>query len=283
MLVTNKHNLPQSLVNAVTTERHNKEGSVSATTLLKSATETLLLNRHWDEIEVDAADSIWQVWGTAVHSVFESQNDNSFKEEEFSVKVSNTTVTGRVDNYDMENEVLADFKTCSVWKITFKDFEDWYKQGMIYAYLMKCSGLNVKQCQFVALIKDHSKTKAKMDPSYPQSPVFVYKFDVTESGLSEIETFIKNKVLDIESKLNTPDTELPGCSKEERWAEDGKWKVKKPSRKTALKVCSTEEEAMSYRDKEGGDCYVEYVAGEDKKCDNYCLVCKWCPYYLNKN
>ena len=283
MTITNKFNLPKSLVNAVSTERHNKEGCVSATTLLRSATETLLLKRHWEEIEVDASDSIWQVWGTAVHSVFEKQSDNSFKEEEFSVKISNTTVTGRVDNYDMENEILADFKTCSVWKITFNDFEDWYKQGMIYAYLMKKSGLNVKKCQFVALIKDHSISKAKVDSSYPQHPVYTYEFDVTEEGLCEIEKFIKLKVADLEANENVSDTELKGCTSEERWSSETKYAVKKPGRKTALKVCDTEDEAKSYAEKAGADCFVERREGEDKKCDNYCLVCKWCPYYINKH
>ena len=27
---------------------------------------------------------------------------------------------------------------------------------------------------------------------------------------------------------------------------------------------------------------IEPGKGEDKKCDNYCNVCKWCPYYQKK-
>ena len=53
MKVTNKFNLPQSLVNAVSTERHNKEGCVSATTLLQGVKQIVLTNRHWDELEDD--------------------------------------------------------------------------------------------------------------------------------------------------------------------------------------------------------------------------------------
>ena len=283
MKVTNYMGLPQSLVDAVSIERHNKEGEFSATTLLKSATETILFNRHFDEIEVDASDSIWQIWGTAVHSIFEKQDDNSFKEEQFSVRISNSTVTGRVDNYDMENEVLADFKTCSIWKITFNDFDDWYKQGMIYAYLMKQCGLNVRKCKFVALIKDHSKSKAKVDSSYPQTPVYIYEFDVTEEGLTEIEKFIVDKVAELEANESVSDTELCGCTAEERWSTETKFAVKKPGRKTALKVCDTEDEAKSYASKAGSDCFIERREGEDKKCDGYCLVCQWCPYYQNKH
>ena len=101
MKVLNSMNLPQAFVDAVSVERHNEKGCYSATTLLHSATDTLLTERHWEEIEVDASDSVWAVWGTAVHSIFEKQQDNAFKEEKFSVKVGNSTVTGRVDNYDM--------------------------------------------------------------------------------------------------------------------------------------------------------------------------------------
>ncbi len=281
MKVTNSMNLPMALVKAVSVDRHNKKGEYSATTLLHSTTDILLNERHFDEIEVDASDSIWQVWGTTVHSIFEKQEDNAFKEEQFKVKIGNSIVTGRVDNYDMENEILADFKTCATYKIIYNDFDDWRKQGLIYAYLMKQNGLNVKQCQFIALIKDHSKSKAKIDASYPQSPVYVYKFDVTEKDLAEIETFIKEKVADIEANENTPDNELKGCTQEERWCRGDSWAIMKAGRKTALKVCKTEEEAKDLLPKLGGT-EIQYRKGEDVRCDNYCNVCKWCPYYQNK-
>jgi hypothetical protein len=278
MKVTNVMGLPQAFVDAVSVERHNAKGSYSATTLLHSATDTLLTERHWEEIEVDASDSVWAVWGTAVHSIFEKQKDNSFKEEKFSVKVGNSTVTGRVDNYDMENEILADFKTCASWKIIYKDFDDWYKQGMIYAWLMKQSGLNVKRCQFIALIKDHSKSKAKTDASYPQSPVYVYQFDITESALAEIENFIKTRIAELEANENTPDNELKGCTPEERWSKGDSWAIMRTGRKTALKVCKSEEEANALLKELGGDS-IEFRKGEDVSCESYCNVCKWCPYY----
>ena len=282
MRITNFMNLPQAFVDAVSVERHNEKGCYSATTLLHSTTDVLLTERHFDEIEVDASDSVWQIWGTAVHSIFEKQKDNAFKEEQFKVKIGNSTVTGRVDNYDLENEILADFKTCASWKIIYKDFDDWYKQGMIYAYLMKQNGLNVKRCQFIALIKDHSKSKAKIDSTYPQSPVYVYQFDVTENGLAEIEKFIKEKIADIEANENTPDSELKGCTPDERWSKGDTWAIMRAGRKTALKVCNSEEEAKSLIEKLGGT-NIEFRKGEDVRCGSYCNVCKWCPYYQNKN
>ena len=282
MKISNTMGLPEALVQAVNIYRHNKDGEYSATTLLKSETENLLMDRHFDEIEVDASEQIWAVFGTAVHSIFEKQKDNTFKEESFSVTVSNSKVTGRVDSYDLENEILADFKTCAVWKIIYKDFDDWYKQGMIYAWLMKQSGLNVKRCKFIALIKDHSMSKARIDATYPQSPVYIYQFDVTEKALAEIEQFIIEKVRKLEENHNTPDAELKGCTAEERWSTQTKFALMKNGRKTAIKLYDSREEAEQNKELLKAD-YVEERKGEDKKCDNYCLVCKWCPYYQNKN
>ena len=101
----------------------------------------------------------------------------------------------------MEKQLLCDYKTVSTWKIQYKDFHDWYRQGLIYAYLMNKAGLNVKRCKFIALLKDHSKGKARTDSSYPQSPVYVYQFDVTADALKDIENFITEKVKNLELQL----------------------------------------------------------------------------------
>lgn len=280
MKITNKMGLPEALVQAVSTQKHNKEGQYSATTLLKGACETVLTNRHWDEIEVDASESIWTVFGTATHSIFEKQKDNTFKEEQFSVPVGNSIVTGRVDSYDLETETIVDWKTASIWKVQFKDFSDWYKQGMVYAWLMKKSGLNVKRCKFIALLKDHSKSKARQSADYPQSPVYIYQFDVTEKALETIEQFILNKVQELETADKIPDDKLLPCTAEERWATEDKWAIMKAGRKTALKVCNTKEEAESLMASLGGTD-IEFRQGESKKCVDYCNACEFCPFYKN--
>lgn len=282
MKVTNKLGLPQAFVDAVSVERHNQKGSYSATTLLKGACEVMLLERHYDEIEVDASDSIWAVWGTAVHSIFEKQNTNTIKEEFYSVDVLNSKVTGRVDSYDPETKILHDFKTASCYKVIYQDFDDWKKQGLIYTWLMGKCGIEVKKCEFIALLKDHSKSKAKVDASYPQSPTFVYRFDVTEADLAEIEKFIFAKVSEFEEAEKIADAELKPCTNEERWATEDKWAIMKAGRKTALKVCNSEEEAKSLMDQMGGTS-IEYRAGESKKCADYCSCKDFCPFYKSLN
>ena len=279
MKVTNKLNLPAAFVNAVSTTRHNAAGCFSATTLNKGAKEIILSDRHFDEIEVDAADSVWAVWGTAVHALLESQPDNNFHEEYFKVPISNSFVTGQVDSYDMENGVINDWKTASVYKVMTADFSDWYKQGMTYAWLLQQSGLEVKKCRFVALLKDHSKTKAKNDSSYPQSPVFIYEFDVTPEDMAETRDRILNKVLEIEAAYELEDDFIEPCSDDERWADGEKWAVMKNGRKTAIKLFDNGADADAMAGEMGNAYYVEHRPAISRKCLDYCNCKEFCSFY----
>ena len=283
MKVNNRLHLPEAFVKAVSTTRHNEAGCFSATTLNKGTKEIILTDRHFDEITVDAADSVWAVWGTAVHALLESQPDNNFHEESFKVPVCNSFVTGQVDSYDMEHATIFDWKTASVWKVQFADFSDWYKQGMTYAWLLKQSGLEVRHCVFIALLKDHSKTKAKTDASYPQSPVFKYEFDVTDEELQQTEARIIAKVAEIESAYKLDDDAIEPCSAEERWADGEKWAVMKNGRKTAIKLFDNSADADAMAGEMGNAYYVEHRPAISRKCGDYCNSKDFCNFYKAMN
>jgi hypothetical protein len=279
MKVTNRLGLPLAFVRAVSTERHNAPGCFSATTLNKGAKEIVLTDRHYDEITVDASEQIWAVWGTAVHALLESEKDDNFHEERFKVAVGNSWVTGQVDSYDMEHGIINDWKTASVWKVQFADFADWRAQGLTYAWLLTKSGLEVKKCRFVALLKDHSKTKAKHDASYPQSPVFVYEFDVTAEDLAATEARIISKVTEIENAYKLGDDDIEPCTLEERWADGEKYAVMKNGRKTAVKLFDNQQDAEAYAGELGNSHYVEHRPAVSRKCEDYCSCCDFCNFY----
>lgn len=281
MKVTNRLGLPAAFVNAVSVRRHNEPGCYSATTLNKGAKEIILTDRHFDELEADAADSVWAVWGTAVHALMESQKDDNFHEEKFEVPLSKSKITGQVDSYDMENATIFDWKTASVWKVIKADFDDWKAQGMTYAWLMSQKGLPVKKCRFVALLKDHSKTKAVTDASYPQSPVFVYEFDVTEDGLKETGERLLKKVAEVEAASLLEDKDIPICSESERWAEPEKFAVMKEGRKSAVKLFDNEGDASAMAAELGAKHYVERRPGVSRKCEGYCPCREFCEFYKN--
>ena len=282
MIITNKNNLPEAFVKAIQNSRHNADKCLSATTLLKGTKEIILTHRHFDEITIDASDEVWAVFGSAVHLVLEHQEDEAFKEEPFEVEVNGWKVTGKVDRYDMRNETIEDWKTASVWKVLYQDFTDWHRQGLIYAWLLKQSGLNVRHIRFIALLKDHSKTDAKRRADYPQEPVYIYEFDVKDDELENIAEFIKAKVTDVILESNHSDDDVAICSGSERWASESKWAVMKEGRKTAVKVCDTEAEAQNFiteLEKDQDKHFVEERKGQDKKCIDYCPCAEFCNLY----
>ena len=276
MKINNKLNLPQPFVDAVTKEYEYKEKQYSVTTILKDVREILLTRRHHNEIEQDVADMIWLILGTATHSILENSQeaDTEFKEEHFVEEVQN----GQADLYNAEEKMVTDYKTCSVWKVIYDDWEDYKKQLLMYAWVFKKMGFEVEKGQIVAIIKDHSKTKAKVDSSYPQYPVYKKVFNFSEQEFKEIEEFIKDKFTQIEKYEKTADDQLPLCTEESRWNDGDKYAVKKKGNKRALRVYDTLKEAEEHL-KQDDSLELEIRKGEDKKCLEYCSCCEFCSYW----
>ena len=281
MKINNKLNLPQPFVDAVTREYEYKDKQYSVTTILKDVREILLTRRHQNEIEQDVADMIWLILGTATHSVLENSKeaDAEFKEEHFVEEVQDGyKLSGQADLYNAETKTVTDYKTCSVWKVIYDDWDDYKKQLLMYAWAFKKMGFEVNEGQIVAIIKDHSKTKAKVDNNYPQFPVYKKAFNFTKQDFEEIETYIKEKFTEIAKYEKVSDEELPICSKEARWNDGDKYAVKKKGNKRALRVYDTLEEAEEHL-KQDNDLELEIRKGEDKKCMEYCSCCQFCEYW----
>ncbi|MFR8144787.1 MAG: hypothetical protein ACLU84_06905 [Clostridia bacterium] len=284
MKINNKLNLPQPFVDAVTKEYEYKEKQYSVTTILKDVREILLTRRHNKEIEQDVADMIWLILGTAVHSVLENSKeaDAEFKEEHFVEEVQNGyKLSGQADLYNAETKTVTDYKTCSVWKVIYDDWDDYKKQLLMYAWAFKKMGFEVEEGQIVAVIKDHSKTKAKTDSNYPQYPVYKKVFKFSDQEFKEIEEFIKDKFTQIEKYENTEDDKLPICTEESRWNDGDKYAVKKKGNKRALRVYDTLEEAEAHL-KQDDSLELEIRKGEDKKCMEYCSCCEFCSYWKER-
>lgn len=286
MIITNELNLPQALVDACDVSPHNAPNTVSATTLKNGVREILLTKRHWNEMSDDVANRIFVLFGTAVHALLEREAPDTFVEERFEKQIGKYKVTGKLDCYDMKQKIIFDYKTATTWKYKFNDFSDWRFQGLVYAWLLKQSGLEVNECRFVAMFKDFSKTKSKTEQNYPNKPVFVYRFNVMESDLQDIERKIIEKINALSLAENLTDKELPLCTEEERWYKNGKFAVMKKGRKSAVKLCDTKEIAEQYINAVGGDLYIEERKGTDGKCAGYCGCCEFCSYwkehYANK-
>jgi hypothetical protein len=241
--------------------------------------QIILTERHWKALEDDVSDRVWAVFGTAVHSLLEQEGENDFTEQYMSYKTGGVAITGRIDNYDMKNGVICDYKTAPVIKIELQDFTDWHLQGMIYAWLLRKNGFKAETCRFIVLLKDHSKTKASRDSSYPQKPVYVYEFSVAKTDMENIEGFITDKAAEYAAYRELADDAVPACSPAERWERPSKYAVKKDGRKTAVRLFDNLEEAEKMSGELGKGHFVEIRTGAPVKCQGYCLCREFCDYY----
>ena len=295
MKITNKLNLPNQLVELVDNNYKPTPKQYSCTTILKPTRQIILERRYTNEIEQDVSDMCWMIFGIAVHSVIENskESDGQFKEEKLKVDLGKYWddlkgyyLGGRSDMIDLIEKKIIDWKTCSAWKIIYKDFEDWRKEMLIYAWAVKDMGFDIDKSEAIAFIKDHNKTKSKIDSSYPNLPIWVEKFKFNEKEFDEIKKFIYNKFIELKNNENVEDDELPLCTDEERWKDKTKYAVKKIKNKTATKLHDSYEEAKEHLnnlEKEFPNIYeIEVREGIDKKCLEYCSCCKYCNYWIEK-
>lgn len=295
MKITNKLNLPKQLVELVNSNYTPTPHQYSCTTILKPTRQIILERRYGDQIEQDVSDMCWMIFGIAVHSVIEnSQEDNGqFKEEKLKVdlgkyweELKGYYLSGRSDMIDLIKKMIIDWKTCSAWKVIYKDFEDWRKEMLIYAWAVKDMGFDIDKAEAIAFIKDHNKTKSKTDSQYPKLPIWVEKFKFNKKSFQEIEKFIYNKFMELKKYENAPDEELPMCTDEERWREPTRYAVKKKVNIKASKLHDTLEEAEEHLknlEVDYPNIYeIEVREGTDKKCLEYCSCCEFCPYYKEK-
>lgn len=284
MLITNKLNLPTPFVDALKRDYEYKDKRYSVTAMLKGEREIILTRRHFDEMEEDAADSIWMIFGTAVHKVLENaqEADDELKETKIHYEFENGyTLSGQQDLYSESQKRITDYKTASVWKVIYDEWEDYRKQCLYYALLFRKIGFECDNADVVMLLKDWSKTELKKKSDYPEHPVYTKHFDFTEENFAQAEKEIIAKFEVIDSLKDVKDDELPLCTNEERWATQEKFAVMKNGGKKAIKLFDTREEAEQMVVSGKGD-FVEHRPSDDKKCKDYCSCAKWCSYWKER-
>lgn len=284
MHFTNRLGLPQYLVDWLKKDNydHSTEPStISATTLLKPVQAYWLTVRNGDELTIDVSELVSARLGTAIHDSIEKvSTTNVSKEQRISRKITVGdqvfTVTGKYDLLVFEDGkwILRDIKTTSVWAFIYggKD-EDYRTQLSIYRWLLQ-ERHPVETTAFIDFIfTDWQATKARTEDGYPQQRIQAgYAIDLL--SLEQTEKFIEERLAKFFQYKDTPDSELPECTKEELWASEDTWAVMKVDAKRATKVCSSEQEALSYiKDKEVKKASIQFRQGKVKRC-------KYCPAFL---
>lgn len=267
MIFTNKHNLPDYVVQWLTADNYDHEiDTVSATALQKPAKAAYLSRLHKDELSMDCSDLVAPRYGTALHDSFEKMGLGDRREERFYADFNGFKISGKLDM--LIGDKLHDFKSTSVWKYIHADFEDYIIQLSIYRWLMHQNGQEVVPVgQICFLFTDWAGSKAKYDPTYPKSRVAVV--DITLWDYPVIEEWIGERLV---AMHDIGLDRLPDCTDKELWKDPDKWAVKKIGAKKAIKLYNSEKEAEGAL-KEGQE--IEHRPSKAKRC-GYCSALHWC-------
>lgn len=277
MKITNKLGLPQPIVDAVANDPYTKGSSdISVTGLLQPPRKTALDKKYEGELEEDAAERIWALFGQALHSVLERANKTGVAERRLSMQVEGLPgqtwkVSGAMDRY--EDGLVQDYKFVTVWK--FKDGgvpEEYEQQLNCYAALLRHHGHVVKRLEIVGILRDWSKLEAERDQSYPQQQIVVREVPMWPE-IKALAFMTERVRLHQAARIK-----LPLCTSEERWQKQTYWAVQKPNAKRAVRLYETEEEAKEHCEIEKGLIIVKRP-GESVRCRAYCSAAKFCAQY----
>lgn len=277
MKITNKLGLPEPLVRAVQNDPYSRgDADFSVTDLLKSPRQLWLTRRHEDEIAVDVADRIWALLGQAIHAILERAGmDNAFVEERLYWTVLGRKISGATDLFTTEG--LWDWKVTSAWTLVYKSrFEEWERQLNMYDFLFHKAGFDSPRLRIGTLLRDWSRTQALRSNDYPRHnavPVQVKQW--THDQQHEFILARVKRLIDAES---LPDDDLPHCTDEEMWAQPTKYAVMKEGRKSAVKVCDTEQVAQQIisEQKDPAKHRIELRPGTRNRCADYCDAAPYC-------
>ena len=283
MRITNKYNLPETIVNALERPTYSKGGAnLSITEMIGSPRISRLRAKHMDEIEVDASDLVWSLFGTAVHGVLEhGKGDDHIVEERLHTTVDGWTISGAIDLQTTENGsiVISDYKTCGVWAV-MSEKDEWVKQLNLYRWLVeKEKKTPVARLEIVAIIRDWSRRESGYRAGYPDAPIKVIPIEMWSMG--DAEAYIRNRIhLHAEAMLADQLGEpLPLCGDDEMWAKPAVWALKKVGASRAKSLHYDEQSANSALESAGKGYEIEFRRGERTRCQSYCNVSEFCSQF----
>lgn len=282
MKLTNRLNLPSSIVNAVSRDGYTRgDAHISVTTLIGPARKRMLEIVHGDELTEDASDRIWSLMGRITHSILEAHDAEGWTEERLYIERHGWRLSGQFDRVLLERGLLQDYKLSSTYATKDGVKPEWEAQANIYA-LMLSEHLPLPQwitkAEIVVILRDYQKSKAQHDPNYPQAPVIVmpvnlWPFDRTEAFILER----------LKAHADAQHV-LPLCTSAERWERPAKIALMKFGNKKATSLHDTRAEAEAALAAKGGTTYrIDERPAEQIRCKDYCPAAPVCEQWSELN
>ena len=283
MKITNKFNIPQTFLNVLDRPQYSKgKAHLSVTQLLNSPKIVALTKKFEDQIEQDAADMVWSIFGSAVHNVLEhGKDENHIVEQRIHKEYEGWHISGAIDLQVVNPEGIAvkDYKTTTVWAVMNEKIE-WEVQLNIYAGLVEdVKRIPVTDVGIVAIIRDWNRRESTTREGYPEAPI--KEIPIRLWSKQERDEFISNRIAlhsACEFAIET-DGDLPDCTPDEMWEKQTTYAIKKVGNKRAFKVYENEKDALDAIADMEKTYEIEVRKGERTRCTNFCPVNTWCTQY----
>jgi len=274
MRITNKFNLPEAIVNAIKNDPYNAgDCDISVTRLISPPRKVALERQHFKDLELEAVDMFWALFGQSIHVILERAELVADTETRLVIERQGWKISGQFDRFDPISGILTDYKVTSCYSVKNGSRSEWIAQMNILATLLREHGYTVKQLQIVVILRDWSKSQAQRSSDYPTQPVVT--IDIPLWSEEKCEEYIDERI-----RLHqVARDKLPDCSAEERWQTANIYALMKEGRKTAVKLFEDENEAEVACKAAGDKHHLVFRPGRSIRCENYCPAAPFCEQY----
>ena len=282
--ITNRLNLPASIVNAVSNDPYTRGNAhISITGLIGPARKRQIEHRHADEITEDAADRIWSLLGQIAHGILERAETQAWTERRLYIERYGWTISGQFDRFVLEEGRLQDYKLTSTYTVKDGVKTEWEAQANLYAHLLREHSYDVRVLEIVTIFRDWQRAKSLHSPDYPQAPCAVLPVEMWSPA--RCESYIHERLV----AHSHAQHELPECTAEERWEKPSTFALMKAGNKRATSLHDTRAEAESALQnaqatakKDAEFALVERPA-EQTRCLYYCPAAPFCSQWQAMN
>ena len=275
IIITNDFDIPEALYNVIVSgiQKPSKD-TMRVSELVNPPLIKQLRLKHWNAITVDASDFLWSVLGRSVHYILEKgAPENAIGEERIFADTKWGTLSGQSDLYHKKG--IEDWKVTSVFSFLLGVKNEWIAQLNLYKFLWQANGFPVETLKINAILRDWQRRKAMYDIDYPQIPFMTLNAPLwSQAKTAEY----------IEKRFAIHSLGYVECTPAEKWERPTTYAVMKKKAKRATRVLDTEAEAKKYIDnmkdeKAKPNFEVQMRKGEIVRCQDFCDVNKFCPYY----
>jgi len=194
-------------------------------------------------------------------------------------RIEDRRISGQFDVW--YNQILYDWKISSVWKYVHQDFTDYENQVNLYGYLCDLWDIPFKKGYIVLWMSDWQKNT--YDKGYPSEPLALIDIPIWDKSTQK--EYFHNLVKTHKATEELPDTELPECTMEDRWATKDAYPVMKKGQKKAVRVkgMDTYQNALDFINMKPVDeqkqYYIDKRIGKSTRCEDFCDIKNYCHQY----